>query len=175
MNFPRPTRMLAVMVALALPAVIVAPAVAADPTYPPTTQAQVLSSTTTPFQGQTIKVSGLNYFADEDVKLYIGGIYVGVGHTDSAGSFDPPVVVPKTLLGAQELLGEGVSGQPNDRDTLTLTIRKPGKDVGGVTTTNGGGLSSTGVKAAGLTLIAVLLLAAGVAVNAAGRRRRAHG
>jgi LPXTG-motif cell wall-anchored protein len=130
-------------------------------------QAHILSSTTTPFQGQTIEVSGLTYHANEAVTLTIGGIFVGTAHTDSNGNFDPPAVVPVTLLGDQPLTGRGASGAANDVDSLVLHIT-----AAGTSNTGGGGLPNTGVKIAAFGLLAIALLSGGVLFTIAGRRRR---
>src|ERR1700742_1214022 len=75
------------------------------PPYPVTTQAEIMSSTTTPKHNEKFEVSGLHYLGDENVKIYIGGhlgascdpasytggIFVGTGHTDGSGAFDPSV------------------------------------------------------------------------------------
>ena len=135
--------------------------------YPPH-QAIVTSSTTTPFQGQTIKVGGITYGPTEAVELKIGGIFVGTGHTDAGGNFDPNVVVPATLKGDQLLEGIGAEGTPNDYDSLMLHIR-----VGGVNPTEPGGNANTGAKIAGMVGIAAVLLVGGTALTVFGRRRRA--
>ena len=135
-------------------------------------QAHILSSTTTPFQGQTIEVSGIGYVADEDVRLTIGGIFVGTAHTDSGGNFDPPVVVPASLLGDQPLTGAGASGQPYDIDSLVLNIRAAGE--GGSSSSNGG-LAHTGVDILTGVAVALALIGAGVLFARGGRRRHNHG
>ena len=138
--------------------------------YPPTHQAQIFSSTTTPFQGETIEVSGLTYGLNEDVTLKIGGIFVGTAHTDGIGSFDPPVVVPASLIGDQLLEGQGAEGTPNDYDSLMLHIR-----ASGVGPTEPGGNANTGAKIAGMVGIAAVLLVGGTALTVFGRRRKAAG
>jgi hypothetical protein len=129
-------------------------------------QAHILSSTTTPFQGQTIEVSGLTYHANESVTLTIGGIFVGTAHTDAAGNFDPPAVVPVSLLGDQPLTGRGASGAANDVDSLVLHITTSGHSA------NGGGLPNTGVDVLTGLAVAIALIGAGVLFTRGGRRRR---
>ncbi|MDT4971668.1 MAG: hypothetical protein QOG22_1811 [Pseudonocardiales bacterium] len=137
--------------------------------YPVTTQASIASSTTTPFVGESIKVSGTCYHANEDVAITIGGVSVGTAHTDANGSFELTVTVPN-LLGGQLLVGRGASGATNDVDSLTLTIEASG--AAGVSGGGGGGLASTGVKIAGLVLLAGALIGGGAFFAIAGRRRR---
>ena len=166
--------LLAVTVALAAPA-SAAPTPTSVPgtcaTYPVTTcQAHIQSSTTTPTAGQTIEVSGIGYVADEDVALTIGGIPVGTAHTDSHGNFDPPVVVPASLSGDQPLTGRGASGKPYDVDSLVLHIG--GSGTGPTSSSNGGGLASTGVEIAAFSAIGAALILAGLAFAVFGRKRR---
>lgn len=185
MNMQRLFRAVAVAGLLTASAALAAPANAAAPTptsvpgtcatYPvQICQAHILSSTTTPTQGQTIEVSGLGYQPNEDVALTIGGIGVGTAHTDSSGNFDPPVVVPATLIGDQPLTGTGASHQPYDVDSLVLDIRASG--AGGSSSSSGGGLASTGVEIAAFSAVGAALIIAGIAFAVFGRRRRAaHG
>jgi hypothetical protein len=133
-------------------------------------QAHIMSSTTTPFQGQTIEASGIGYHANEDVALSIGGIPVGTAHTDSSGNFDPAVVVPTSLIGDQPLTGAGASGQPDDIDSIVLNIRAAG--AGG--SSSSGGLASTGVDILTGVAIALALIGAGVLFARGGRRRHNH-
>jgi len=138
-------------------------------TYPPEIcQAHIMSSTTTPFQGQTIEVSGRGYHANESVALTIGGISVGTAHTDGSGNFDPPAVVPVSLLGDQPLTGRGASGLPDDVDSVVLHITAAGASP----TSTSGGLSSTGVDVLTGLAVAIALIGAGVLFMQGGRRRR---
>lgn len=151
-----------------------APAATCATGYPPATRAQIASSTTTPFVGESIKVSGTCFNANESVALSIGGQSVGTAQTDASGSFDPPVTVPN-LLGAQQLLGVGASGEATDRDSLTLTITAAatgGGSGGGGSGGGGGGLAVTGTELAGVSILAVALLVGGALFVTAGRRRR---
>src|SRR5438270_13715604 len=59
-------------------------------TYPPEAicPAHIMSSTTTPSQGQPLEVSGRGSHADEDVARTTGGSSVGAADTDRSGNFD---------------------------------------------------------------------------------------
>jgi hypothetical protein len=151
-------------VAMASPASIhaVAPATCLPGVYPPPQQATIMSSTTTPFIGQKIEASGINYCPDEDVRLTIAGTFVGTAHTDFSGSFDPQVTVPGPV-GDKELCGVGASGLPTDQDCLTLHVKAESNGPGGP--------AFTGVQIAALVLVAVALLAGGGFFAAAGRRK----
>jgi hypothetical protein len=140
--------------------------------YPPVTNAMLGVSTTSPAVGETIEVSGQSYCANEDVKIYLNGVFRATAHTDSTGAFDPPLVVHGPV-GDQTLSGIGASGLTNDRDSLVLHVHAArsahvAESIGG-----GGGLSSTGTDIALIVAIAIVLLAGGTAVAYVGRRRRA--
>lgn len=139
-------------------------------TYPPSPGATVMSSTTTPFIGQTIEVSGKGYCPDEDVALFIGSTRVGTAHTDANGSFDPPAKVPGPV-GQATLLGRGASGLSLDRDTLVLTIRAASSSTPG-SPSGEPGLALTGTELTGLIVLAALLLGGGGVMLYAGRRKR---
>lgn len=139
-----------------------------DSAYPPSPHATIMSSTTTPFLGETIEASGTAYCPDEDVRLTLAGKFVGTTHTDQAGDFDPPVKV--TQVGKLLLCGVGASGLPNDRDCLTLTVKTHGQ--GGGSHNPGGGTSFTGTDILLIVVAAIVLLAAGWSLVAAGRRKR---
>lgn len=151
-----------------------APATCSTPQpYPPSPSATVQSSTTTPNVGDTIKVSGVRYCADEDVTITIGGKTVGTAHTDGSGSFDPEVVVPGPA-GQQQLCGVGASGLATDSDCLTLnTSGAAGQAAGtGNGSGNNGQTAFTGTQVALLLVVALALVGGGVAFSAAGRRKQ---
>jgi hypothetical protein len=127
----------------------------------------VQASTTHPKVGQKIEASGVHYCPDEDVTITISGKFVGTAHTNSAGSFDPQVVVPGPV-GDKPLCGIGASGLPNDRDCLTLFVQGAGVNPG----SSGGGTSLTGVEIGAMVAVASLLIVGGVAVARAGARRK---
>jgi hypothetical protein len=136
------------------------------PAYPPHLQATIMSSTTTPVIGQTIEASGVVYCPNENVDLTIGGVHVGTAHTDSVGSFDPPVVVPGPV-GDKPLCGVGASGLSTDQDCLILHVR-----ASNAGTTSNPPLGSTGAEVATLIAVAVVLLGGGALLVTAGRRRK---
>jgi hypothetical protein len=143
--------------------------------YPVTTTAMIKSSTTTPYIGEKIEVSGQTYCPNEDVKIYLDGHYKTTAHTDASGSFGPQTVAVGGPAGDQTLTGVGASGLSNDRDSLVLHVRASqgtaGEAIGG--SGSGSGLSSTGTDIALLVGVAVLLLGGGAALTVTARRRRA--
>jgi hypothetical protein len=131
--------------------------------YPVVPGATVQASTTRPKVGQHIEASGIHYCPNEDVRVTIAGKFVGTGHTDNNGSWDPEVVVPGPP-GDKPLCGIGASGLPNDADCLTLTVQGNG--------VNPQPPASTGVAVASLIAIAGILLVSGIVFVRAGRRRQ---
>lgn len=183
-------------------AVVMAPAVAAPSAgsvcspgqpYPPSAGVMLMVSTTTPYQGQSIEVSGSGYCANETVTLSMGGQRLGTAHADAKGSFDPKVRITEDP-GRYRLTG---AGQDGDHASVAMTVR-PGSGVepisvhrpgangpgsnGHAPAANGavpaaagagtGGLAFTGIDVALLIAIAVALLGAGSYLVYAGRRRR---
>lgn len=141
--------------------------------YPPSIDATVASSTTTPRAGATIEASGSGYCSDEDVTLTIDGAKVGTAHTDGNGSFDPPVVVPGPA-GDKQLCGIGASGLAADSDCLTLHVTAAtaaAQSTGG----SNGGTAFTGTRVLLLLVIALALLGGGAAFVTAGRRKQSAG
>lgn len=165
-----PSALVALGLLLGSLVVFAQPAAARECGYPVAIcKAQIMVSTTDPFVGQKIEISGKDFHSDEDVKLYIADVYVGTAHTDLLGSFDPPAITPNRP-GPQIVKGVGASGQADDIATTPITIRVAG--VAGESTGGGGGLASTGVKIAGLSLLAAALLIGGGLLARSGRRRR---
>jgi hypothetical protein len=136
--------------------------------YPPSPNATVQSSSTHPTIGQHIEASGIHYCPDEDVTITIGGAFVGTGHTNSSGQFDPDVIVPGPA-GSKQLCGIGASGLATDQDCLTLDVQAPS---GAGTKGNGGGVALTGVEIGSLIVVAVALIIGGVVFARAGARRK---
>ena len=153
--------------------------------YPPKVQAQVETSTTTVSAGENFEVSGINYVANESVKIYVGGsvgspcvpssytggTFVGTGHTDATGAFDPQVTFPSGLSGNQLLVGIGATGKGYDFSYLTLNA---GSGTGGSGGSTGSGQppAHTGVDIALMLSAAAVLIGAGAVFMRGGRRRR---
>jgi hypothetical protein len=136
--------------------------------YPPSPHATVQSSTTHPRVGQHIEASGIHYCPNEDVTITIGGHFVGTGHTNGVGTFDPDVIVPGPT-GQKLLCGIGASGLSRDRDCLTLFVQGSGTSGQGG---GGGGTSFTGVEIGAMIAVAIALLVGGVVFARAGARRK---
>jgi hypothetical protein len=170
-------RLLSALGALALlctTAVFAAAPASAVPcsSYPPgLCQAEIFASRNVLAAGDTFEGSGLIYYPNEDVRITIGGIFVGTAHTDPNGAFDPALVVPLTLSGDQVMTGTGAHGTPDDVASTLLHI------VGGTEATSthkgSGPLASTGVQIAAILGAALVLIGGGLAISVIGRRRRA--
>ena len=141
------------------------------PAEPITPAATIMSSTTTPTSGETIEASGAHYCFNEDVNITLGGHHVTTTHTNGSGSFDPPVKVNYPAGTKVELCGIGATGLSNDQDCLLLTVSG---GLGSSPETTHHKPSITGVEIAGLIVLALALLAGGVAFTVAGKRRSRH-
>jgi hypothetical protein len=136
--------------------------------YPPSPNATVQASTTHPTVGQHIEASGIHYCPDEDVTITIAGVFVGTGHTNGTGQFDPDVVVPGPP-GQKQLCGIGASGLATDQDCLTLFVTAPPAPP---SSNGGGGVAFTGVEIGALVAVGIALLIGGVVFARAGARRK---
>lgn len=150
--------------------------------YPVQAGATLMVSTTTPYSGQTIEVSGTNFRAGERVTLDLNGKQVGQVTADSNGSFKTSLKLT-SAPGKFELTATGsVCGIAG----LFLAIRAgagilpvsatKSPAAGGVAAGQGGGsgLAFTGLDIAALIAIAAVLLAGGGYLAHAGRRRSAR-
>lgn len=160
--------------AVAAPAVSAsAPACPHPSAYPPSPNATVEVTTTSPVVGERIKISGVNYCPTESVNITLRGAHVATAHTNSSGSFDPEITVTGPV-GSAQVCGIGASGLARDRDCVTLHIRESsgqGATSTPVAGSGGGGPAFTGTDIALLIALGVLLLAGGIAFATAGRSR----
>jgi len=151
--------------------------------YPVKASASLAVSTTTPYRGQTIEVSGTNFRAGETVTLKLNGKAVATVKANSKGSFSTSIKITSGP-GKFELTATGASCGVAG---LLLAIRG-GSGVGGVSATQspgagaggaatgqgGGGLAFTGVDVALLLAVALVLIGGGGYLAHAGRRRHAR-
>jgi hypothetical protein len=135
-------------------------------TYPPSFGASMSVSTTTPFPGQTITVTGEHFKANEDFNLVLDtGAVLAAVHVAADGSFSVNVTLPAGLTGNHVISTDGdESGCP--ADPIQIDIQGSG--------TSGGGLASTGVDILTGLAIALALIAGGVLFARSGRRRHSH-
>lgn len=149
--------------------------------YPVKAGATLAVSTTTPYRGQIIDVSGANFKAGDNVTLKLDGKAVATVKADSKGSFSTSIKIT-SKPGKFELTATGASCGVAG---LLLAIRGS-SGVGGVTATQspgaggaatgqgGGGLAFTGVDVAMLVAVALALIGGGGYLAHAGRRRHAR-
>jgi hypothetical protein len=152
--------------------------------YPVKAGATLAVSTTTPYSGQTIEVSGANFQAGENVTLKLNGKVVATVKADSLGSFTTSLKVTSPA-GKFELSATGAvcgfAGLLLSIRTaagvlpITATQSPGGTGVGGAATgQGGGGLAFTGVDVALLLAVALALIGGGGYLARAGRRRHAR-
>jgi len=167
------------LIAMSVTFVPMASAVAAAPsptpsecaTYPigAVPAAELAVSTTTPFPGESIMVSGSNFVANEAITIELHSAPIVLAHvtTDGNGAFSVHVTIPSNLTGTHTI---DVAGDHSfcPSSPVTITIQSSG------TSPSGGGLPNTGVDILAGVAIALALLAAGIALTHGGRRKQ-HG
>jgi hypothetical protein len=129
-------------------------------------------STTTPFPGQQITVSGSAFEASQNITLVMHSDAVALAHVtaDSAGSFSVKVTIPTGTSGSHTIAVQGdMSGCPVE----PIQIRVQGHGVDAAN--SGGGLAFTGVDILAAVAIALALITAGVILARSGRHRRSGG
>lgn len=136
-------------------------------TYPPSFGASMSVSTTTPFPGQTITISGQHFVANEHITLVLDTGFVLAHVTVGAdGSFSVPVTLPASLRGSHTILVDGdTSVCPPDPVQIVIQSGS---------TPPGGGLASTGVDILAGVAVALALIAGGILFARSGRRRHSH-
>jgi len=165
--------MIAVLAAALVPA---ATSVAAAPTPTPSAcqsypvgavaAATLMVSTTTPFEGQTITVSGTNFVTNEAIAIDLSGSPVAHVTTSASGSFSTPVTLPAGVTGTQTI---SVAGDHSTCPASSITITIQGAGVSATSQ----GLSHTGVDILTGLAVAIALLIAGVALTGGARRKPA--
>jgi hypothetical protein len=128
-------------------------------------RASMSVSTTTPFPGQTITLSGQNFApagSNVTIVLDTGAVLAHVT-INSSGTFSVPVTLPAGVTGNHKILAQGQITCPPD--PVQISIQAAG--------TQGGGLASTGVDILTGLAIALALIAGGVLMARSGRRRSA--
>lgn len=144
--------------------------------YPPTQCATLSVSTTTPYAGETMTVSGTGFTPGEQVTLELHSTArdVGTATVQADGSFTTQITIPKDVSGRHLL--SVVGGDPACTVApIALDIQASaalGEQLG--PNGGGGGLSSTGVQIALLLALAALALVAGIALTRAGREKRSR-
>ena len=148
--------------------------------YPPQTGTSVSVSTTKPYQGETIEVSGSGFNPGDTVTIYLGSTVAAHATVGSDGTFQVSLKVtgkPGTVVvkAVGSTCGSGSASlivQAGSSVLPASTHRNPG---GTTPSGGGGGLASTGTDIALLVAIAVVLLGGGgYLLRAARRRHPAH-
>jgi len=151
--------------------------------YPVKAGATLAVSTTTPYSGQTIDVSGSNFQPGENVTLKLNGKAVATVKADNSGSFSTSLKITSapgkfqlTATGAVcGVAGLLLSIRAGSGVLPVTSTKSPAAGAGGAATgQGGGGLAFTGVDTALLLAVAVALIAGGGYLAHAGRRRHAR-
>jgi hypothetical protein len=135
--------------------------------YPPGPGASLGVSTTTPFAGEQITVSGANFNASKPVTVNMNTqtVELGTTTTNAAGSFSLKVTIPSDATGSHSISVSGPAVPtecPPGSIAITIASSSSPKPP----------LSFTGVEIGALIAVALLLLAGGVLFATAGRRRQ---
>lgn len=149
---------------------------AAPVAYPVTICATLSVSTTTPLAGASIVVAGVNFDPNATIKLELESKpwLLATVKSNAQGAFIVTVKLPAGVVGAHLIVaiggntGSGASCPADPSQQLHIQ----GVGGGGGTSNNGGGTAFTGVDVLLLVLLAGMLLAAGVAINRGGKRRK---
>jgi titin len=133
---------------------------------------------TTPEAGETITVSGSGFAPNSEVTLVIYSTpqTLGTVVTDQNGAFSKAVTIPSGLSGPHTITSMGVDPDGAARVlALGVTVAGATTDVSAGDNTDGGGgsggLAVTGAPIVTILLTGILLVAAGVTSQVAGRRR----
>jgi hypothetical protein len=145
----------------------------ADP-YPPSVGCSLSVSSSS---GGSLTLTGSGYGANQTLSITADGASLGSVTTDSTGAFQTTVQVPSSGGSQTIVVGSsstscststtsGVAAERNSRSSNSAS--GSGSSSGSGT----GGLASTGVKVLAISTLGALLIAGGLLVTFAGRRRR---
>jgi hypothetical protein len=123
-------------------------------------------STTTPFPGQTVTISGANFDKNAHVSIVMTPPTVTLASvtTSATGTFTVQVTIPANITGTKtiSIVGGAPAGcLPN---SIVITIQTPA-------TAPGNHLSNTGVDIFAGLLVALVLVCVGLFLTRTGRRR----
>lgn len=169
-------RLCVVAVLATLVAVLGVDSAAAAPSstapYPPSTCASLAISTTTPYPGQTITLTGTNFAANEKISLKLDtGALLGTVTTSASGSFSTKVTIPNDASGNHTIT---VVSRDDVCPIEPIQIQAQGIDAASNSNGGGSGLASTGVNVLIGLLVAAALITGGVLLSRSGRRRPHH-
>lgn len=138
--------------------------------YPPPVCGQLSVSTTTPYAGEAIVVSGTGFFANKTFDLVMRPDTTDLGKvtSNSGGSFSRSVTLPSGIKGSHYIYADGdVSACPVDPAPLEIqaaaAVSAP---------SSRGGLAFTGFDILGFIALALGLVGVGAVFARSGRRRR---
>jgi hypothetical protein len=137
--------------------------------YPPPSCPLLTVSTTNPFPGQTITIAGTNFNPNVAVTIELD-TNVALAHVnaDASGAFSTDVKLPSDLVGNHVISATGTNLGNCPVDPIQITVQS---NTLPSSSSNGGGLASTGVDILTGLVIALGLIAAGVFATRTGRQR----
>jgi hypothetical protein len=141
---------------------------AATAPYPPQFCPTIAVSTTTPFPGEVITVTGSGFKADQSLTLVLQPSPVTtLAHVtaDSSGAFSTRITLPAGASGSHVIVADG-SGSSCPVDPIQIQVAGTSHSPSG-----GGGLASTGVDILVAVAVALSLICAGLVLTRGGRRR----
>jgi hypothetical protein len=165
--------------AVAIAGLVLAGPTASAAAYPPATCPTLSMSTTTPLVGESIVVTGSNFSPNAAIRIELHTkVYVLANVTsDADGAFRATVKLPAGVTGTHLLVAIGgdigATGCPTDPLQIVdiqVGAGSSAPPAGG--SSSGGGTAFTGLDVLALIVGAAVLLAAGVALNRSGKRRR---
>jgi hypothetical protein len=136
--------------------------------YPPAVCSTIAVSTTTPFPGQKITVTGSGFLPNSAVSLVVdtAKTVIGSATASAAGTFTTTVTIPLSLYGAHVLIAAGGLGVGCPADPFTV-LQLPAAPA-----TSSSGLAFTGADVIAILIAGVALVGAGVALQVSSRRRK---
>lgn len=157
--------------------VVAAPASA----YPVAVCGQLEVSTTTPHEGQSIRVSGTGFVAGDRLTLELDSAATVLGHVtvEADGTFSTFVTMPADAKGSHLIYAVGsTTSCPVDPQQLSISAGVAGVETSRAaagSSAGSGGLASTGVKILAALLVGTALIGLGTVLTRGGRRERPVG
>lgn len=166
----------ALMLALMLSAIAVAPAAAQEDPYPPEETGDTTVSETVVVAGEAVRVEGDGFQPGSEVTITFNGQVLGIAAVRDDGTFSTQVIIPCVEPGDYTLAVSGIdaSGAPRvDEITITVTEACEAAPPADETLPDVGGLADTGIEVTTGLMAALALIAVGGAALFLARRRSA--
>jgi hypothetical protein len=127
--------------------------------------------------GDHIGITGENWLPDSDVLLrfFSQAVVLGTAHTDAGGAFSTSEEIPDNASPGDHTIkasGQDLNGDPVTVDCGVVEVER--EEAGGAPPAGGGGVAFTGTNISLGLIILAILLALGLGLVYAGRRKKAH-